>query len=362
MKVLGFQPWDAGSHRQVRASIDRHSALEWSWVGLPGRGARWRLRLGAAQLIAEAGEQGLLTERWDAFFATSMLDVAQLRSLMPRVHRGTPIVLYMHENQLAYPVSKDVSAQTQDRDGHLIATNLSSMLAADLVLFNSAYNRQSFLEGLPRFLSQGSDAMPHGWVEQIRAKSDIAWPPVEPIPDAVLRNPENHGYADHCRVAWPHRFEHDKGPEEFLALMERYAEPLDLQLVLLGERFRTVPQALETVQAVFKHRIQHDGWISDRTAYLNMLASCDWVISTANHEFFGIAVVEALLCGCLPWVPQRLSYPELLPKEAWDLSPEAPPEDPASLRQRIQAHLAPALAPAAVAKIDGKIEGLISGV
>ena len=99
-------------------------------------------------------------------------------------------------------------------------------------------------------------------------------------------------------------------------------------------------------------RIEHDGWIEDRVEYLQMLASCDWVLSTARHEFFGIAVVEALLCGCLPWLPERLSYPELLPAQARGLSPEHPPTDSSSVVEQVRRHLAPALAPSAVGRID----------
>ena len=35
----------------------------------------------------------------------------------------------------------------------------------------------------------------------------------------------------------------------------------------------------------------------DRRMYFNMLERADWVLSTANHEFFGIAVVEAIMQG-----------------------------------------------------------------
>ena len=42
------------------------------------------------------------------------------------------------------------------------------------------------------------------------------------------------------------------------------------------------------------------------------------MISTANHEFFGISVVEAVSAGALPLLPTRLSYPELIPSSAHD--------------------------------------------
>ena len=38
-------------------------------------------------------------------------------------------------------------------------------------------------------------------------------------------------------------------------------------------------------------------------------------VSTAIQENFGIAMVEAMRQGCLPLLPHRLSYPEILPKE-----------------------------------------------
>jgi glycosyltransferase involved in cell wall biosynthesis len=194
------------------------------------------------------------------------------------------------------------------------------------------------------------------WRGRIEERSVIAWPPVEPIPEGVLRNSGRGGYSDGVRVAWPHRWDHDKGLDELLSLMDQDAGTLDLRLVLLGERPAREPEQLQRLRAKHGDRIVHDGWVPDRASYLQRLAECDWVLSTARHEFFGIAVVEALMCGCLPWLPDRLSYPELLPPVARGLSPKNPPKDGASVIAATREHLEPALAPAAVARIESLVE------
>jgi glycosyltransferase involved in cell wall biosynthesis len=57
----------------------------------------------------------------------------------------------------------------------------------------------------------------------------------------------------------------------------------------------------------------HFGY-AEADTYARLLRQADLVISTAIHEFFGVAVVEAIYAGCFPILPDRLSYPELLPE------------------------------------------------
>ena len=61
----------------------------------------------------------------------------------------------------------------------------------------------------------------------------------------------------------------------------------------------------------------HFGW-ADAQTYARLLWQADGVVSTALHEFFGIAVVEAIYCGCFPVLPRRLAYPVVLPADHHD--------------------------------------------
>lgn len=349
LRILAFEPFDAGSHRAVRESISRHSRHHWTWLTLPGRAWKWRMRLGAIELIEHARRGGHLDRAFDAIFLTSLMSAADLRALLPKHLRSTPLCLFMHENQAAYPQGHVVAGPAA-HDVQFALTNLVSLLAADLVIWNSRWNQESFTRGMASILKHAPSTPMPDWKERIESRSRVIWPPVEeppkslselaaarvlhnakpaeaggaasqwsgppcllPVAASVSSNAANeqarsrtpHDAASShrpVRVVWPHRWEHDKGPDRLLAIARRWSEPLNLRWTLLGEQFRTTPPELTQFLAEFAARIDHAGHEPDRARYFQRLASCDWVLTTTRHEFFGIAMVEAMLCGCLPWV------------------------------------------------------------
>lgn len=365
---------------------------------LSARGHRWRLRTGAwrlAERAAEAADDGGADEAaggcdparrppFDVIVASGLLSLPDLivalgQQLSPAAFRvwPPPSVVVMHENQAAYPAGPGGG---DERDAHLVLTNLATILAADAVAWNSEWNRRSFADAwrtMRRLDPDPSDASEPG---RIASLGEIIWPAVEDpgIARAAQagtddppseRDPMRGGGAasgkDAVRVVWPHRWEHDKGPEELLELARSHRDSPDgppIRWILLGERYPRVPTALEMFRREFAADIEHDGWIEDPEAYRRRLASCDWVLSTARHEFFGIAVVEAMLAGCLPWLPDRLSYPELITPTARTLEPPVMPSRALaeSVRAGLRAHLADAVAPRAVAKLEDLVERTVA--
>src|SRR5690606_14851872 len=99
LRILAFEPFDAGSHQAVRESISRHAQHQWTWLTRPGRNWKWRMRLAAIEMVEEARRRGLLDQPWEAIFCTSLMSAADLRALLPRPMRSVPLALYMHENQ-----------------------------------------------------------------------------------------------------------------------------------------------------------------------------------------------------------------------------------------------------------------------
>ena len=95
--------------------------------------------------------------------------------------------------------------------------------------------------------------------------------------------------------------------------MERIG--VDFRLVVLGESSRTRPTVFDDARSRFRAKMIHYGYAPGKAAYTAWLKKGYVAVSTAIQENFGIAVVEAMRHGCLPLLPRRLAYPEILPRE-----------------------------------------------
>ncbi len=86
------------------------------------------------------------------------------------------------------------------------------------------------------------------------------------------------------------------------------------RLALLGENYQAIPKAFMGARDRYGERIVQYGYVESREEYIKWLKRGSIVISTARQENFGIAVIEAVRYGCMPLLPARLAYPEIIPK------------------------------------------------
>ncbi|HEY9032410.1 MAG TPA: DUF3524 domain-containing protein, partial [Pseudomonadales bacterium] len=282
-RILLLSAYDAGSHRQWREQlVASQPDFDWQVLALPPRFFRWRIRGNPLSWLHEP----LLQQAWDLLLVTSMVDLASLRGLHP--HLATvPAIVYLHENQFAYPAS---AGQHHSIDPQMV--NLYSAIAAEALWFNSAWNRHSFLHGVQALLAGLPDGVPDGLPEQLREKSRVL--PV-PIADALFvdRQPAVNPACPH--LLWNHRWEYDKGPERLLLLLDRLLENgQDFRLSLVGEQFRQQPPVFATIGQRHQSRLCHYGYVERVADYHHLLREADVVISTALHDFQGLAMLEAM--------------------------------------------------------------------
>ena len=115
-------------------------------------------------------------------------------------------------------------------------------------------------------------------------------------------------------IVWNHRWEHDKDPEYFFkTLYHLDKNGVDFRLIVLGQSFQRQPAVFAEAQQKLAHKILHFGYVESRQEYIRFLCKADIVVSTARHEFYGISVIEEVRAGCVPVLPNSLSYPELFP-------------------------------------------------
>ena len=302
-EVVVVEPYYGGSHRVWADTWQRHSEHSISLITHPDQFWRWRLR-GGAVTLAEAFHEHCATHgRPDVVVVSGLVDVAAFTGLARASLHDVPVAVYVHESQLLYPL-----APNQRADSSSALINWQSLLAADAVWFNSEFHRSALREALPRLLDSQPTPSHHHLVDAVFARSEVLYPPVEL--QGLLDQDRSERTVP--RVLWNQRWDHDKNPHSvFAALVEMAADGLDFTLALAGQNQRPDNADFAWVHEQLGDRIDHVGH-APADDYRQLLIDSDVVISAADHEFFGIALVEAMAAGAVPVLPDRLSFPELV--------------------------------------------------
>lgn len=305
-RILALEPYYGGSHRAFLEGWRERSSHEFTIFGLPAYKWKWRMRHAAVTLAAEATEAVSNGQQWDVLFCSDMLNLAEFRGLAPESIASLPSILYFHENQLTYPVQKE-----DPRDFHFAFSNFVAAVAANNCWFNSQFHLDEFCVALDDLLQRMPDYQPRDAVTAIRQKSCVQPPGVD-----IRTRKASAEAAGPLSILWSARWEHDKNPKVFFdSLRSLKRQGVAFTVTVVGESFRSVPTEFEAARREFSEHISAWGFLP-RHEYVAALHAADVIVSTALHEFFGIAVVEAMMAGAYPLLPNRLSYPELLARDA----------------------------------------------
>ena len=304
MKFIFLEPFFGGSHRNFAQGLISHSKHEIYLFTMPSRFWKWRMR-GAALYFAKKIPS---LKNYDGFISTNLMSLSDFKALCGP--SCPPSLVYFHENQLTYPL-----APGESRDFQFGFTDITTALAADRVLFNSQTHFDAFFSNLPAFLNMMPEYRPKWVLEVIRKKAHVLYPGcLFPAAQGALSDFPPHTEAPPL-IIWNHRWEFDKNPADFFCALDAVLERnLDFRLALLGENFQMVPKEFIAAQQRYGHRIVRYGHEPSREKYCEWLGRGAIVISTAKQENFGMAVVEAIRYGCIPLLPARLSYPEIIPQ------------------------------------------------
>lgn len=305
MRILLLSAYNTDSHKAWCQGLIAHLPQhEWCYLTLPGRFFSWRIR-GNPVSFALGEHSETLTQSFDLILATSMVDLATLKGLRPNL-AATPSIIYFHENQFAYPKSQQQHASIDPQ-----MVNLYSALSAHRVVFNSQFNQHSFLQGITDLFKRLPDHAPMEAVSSIQKKSQVLPVPIYSKHSQLCATftPE-----ETLKVIWNHRWEYDKGPDilaRVIALSQQQA--LNISFTICGMPFRHIPNSFQSLQTQAPSNVIHMGRFESRDVYVSQLAQHHVVLSTAEHEFQGLAVLEGAAYGCIPLAPNRLAYPEWIP-------------------------------------------------
>ncbi|MDY0132550.1 MAG: DUF3524 domain-containing protein [Desulforegulaceae bacterium] len=300
MRFLFIEPYYGGSHKVFCDGLEKHSNHKIEILKLSAENFKWRIR-GSSWYFKKKIKNIF---DYDGIIMTDMINLSDFRALYKK--KIPPVLFYFHENQLDYPL-----ASNQKIDYHLCFANINSALSSDLLYFNSKTHKQSFLKSLNNIISRmPKNDFDVSWVKTaIKEKSEFIYPGCDfSFKVCHEKKPDKTPV-----ILWNHRWDHDKNPEDFFKILSFLKnDKIEFKLIILGEKGPKKNTVFYEAKKKFSKEIIHFGYVKDKKEYFRLLQMSDIALTTSVQENFGYSVLEAIYSGCVPVLPQRLSYPEII--------------------------------------------------
>jgi glycosyltransferase involved in cell wall biosynthesis len=301
MQIFLVESYYDGSHKSWADGLIANSKHNFTLFNLPGRSWKWRMQ-GSAITIAELINKKNL--RPDIILSSSLIDLACLRTLVN--YKNIKYVLYMHENQLTYPLS--IYSKDNYQELSLGYLNYKSCLSSDYVIFNSEYHQRVFLDACTQLLLKMPDYQNLYSIDRIKEKSTVI--PVG-LDTGILNQFLSSGKCNETEsptLLWNHRWEYDKNPDLFLKLISDLEKTgIDFRLNFTNIKNNDL---VNKIKNDYGHKINYIGHCHNYEDYLQVLLDSDIIPVTSSHDFFGLSVLEAIYMGCQPILPNDLCYSE----------------------------------------------------
>lgn len=293
-----------GSHKKWIDQLVRNIDLNFEVFSLKDRHWKWRNQGSALQLSQDVNDFFKKSNQLpEGIIVTSIIDLNLFKNLLDKKLRDIPFILYFHENQFAYPFQTN-----SETDMHYPFLNFTSALAADRCLFNSRYNKKTFLDGARSLLKRMPDYNQVSRVDEIESKASVLPLGLELNTQKIQK--DFSGLSHEIRILWNHRWEHDKNPDSFFyAMKELIKDGLNLKICLAGERNKKIPESFNSFIKEYPNNVKSSHLLS-KDEYFEALRWAHFCPNTSTQDFFGISLIEAMSYGVIPIVPDRMAFPE----------------------------------------------------
>jgi len=219
-------------------------------------------------------------------------------------------IMYWHENQFEYPNKK----------AHYIGfKELHNFISSDINIFNSEFHKQDFYKKANKEINKfGLDSLTSVLDEKYDL-SLVVYPgfDIENINTIKINKEITKRSTKYSPIIlWNHRWSKDKDYFMFFSMMRHLKKnKYNFKLNIFGEAVIINNDDFINFKKQMGNYINKFGFLDSKNQYYEEILKSDIVISTAIEENFGISMVESMYLGLTPVLPNRLSYPELTPKE-----------------------------------------------